>query len=100
MIPIEQRVAQVDGTPDYHLARSLAEYQMGRYRESIASARRAIALRPEYAEAWNNVAAGHIALREWDLGIAAASEALRINPSLQIARNNLTFARQQVQNRK
>jgi tetratricopeptide (TPR) repeat protein len=100
VIPIEQQVARVDGTPEYHLARSLAEYQMGRYRESIASARRAIALRPEYAEAWNNVAAGHIGLREWDLGIAACEEALRINPSLQIARNNLAFARQQVQNRK
>jgi len=100
VIPIEQRVASVDGTPDYHLARSLAEYQMGRYRESIASARRAIALRPSYAEAWNNVAAGHIALREWDQGIAAGEEALRINPSLQIARNNLNFARQQLQNRK
>jgi tetratricopeptide (TPR) repeat protein len=100
VIPIEQRVASVDGTPDYHLARSLAEYQMGRYRESIASARRALALRPSYAEAWNNVAAGHIALREWDQGIAACEEALRLNPSLQIARNNLNFARQQMQTRK
>jgi tetratricopeptide (TPR) repeat protein len=100
VIPIEQRVAKVDGTPEYHLARSLAEYQMGRYRESIASARRAIALRPEYAEAWNNVAAGHIGLREWDQGIAACEEALRIDPSLQIARNNLNFARQQVQSRR
>ena len=99
VVPIEQSVARVDGTPEYHLARSLAEYRMARYRESIASARRAIALRPTYAEAWNNVAAGHNALREWAQGIAAGGEALRLNPSLQIARNNLDFARQQLQTR-
>jgi len=99
VVPIEQGVARVDGTPEYHLARSLAEYRMGRFAESIASARRALALRPGYAEAWNNVAAGHIALRQWDQGIAACEEALRLNPSLQIARNNLNFARQQVQKR-
>jgi tetratricopeptide (TPR) repeat protein len=98
--PIEQAVARVDGTAEYHLARSLAEYRIGRYRESIASAQRALALRPSYAEAWNNIAAGHNALREWDQGIAACEEALRINPSLQIARNNLDYARRQLLNRK
>jgi tetratricopeptide (TPR) repeat protein len=98
--PIEQAVARVDGTAEYHLARSLAEYRIGRYRESIASAQRALALRPSYAEAWNNIAAGHNALREWDQGISACEEALRINPSLQIARNNLDYARRQLLNRK
>jgi protein O-mannosyl-transferase len=87
----------VDNTAEYHLARSLAEFQMRRYRECIASARRALEIRPEYAEAWNNIAAAHNALREWSQGIAASEAALRINPSLQIARNNLAFARRQLQ---
>jgi tetratricopeptide (TPR) repeat protein len=100
VVPIEQGVAGVGNTPEYHLARSLAEYQMRRYRESIASAKRAIELRPSYAEAWNNVLAGHNALGEWDQAIPAGEEALRLNPSLQIARNNLNFARQQIQNRR
>ena len=34
---------------------------------------------------------------EWDAGIAAADEALRLNPSLSIARSNLAYARQQKQ---
>ena len=93
-------VIRVDNTAEYHLARSLAEYQMARYRDSIASAQRAIALRPGYAEAWNNVAAGHIALKEFEPGIAAGEEALKYNPSLQIARNNVAYARQQLQARK
>lgn len=97
---IEQSVARVDNTPEYYLARSLAEYQMARYRESIASAKRAIELRPGYAEAWNNVAAAHNALNEFDQGIAAGEEALRLNPALQIARNNVAYARQRLQNRK
>jgi tetratricopeptide (TPR) repeat protein len=68
---------------------------MGKFRESIASAERAIALRPGYAEAFNNVAAGHNALGEWAPAIAAAENALRLNPALQIAQNNLSYARAQ-----
>ena len=87
--------ARLDGTPEFFLARSLAEHQMSRYRESLASAERAIALRPDYAEAFNNVAAAHLALGEWDEAIGAAEVAVRLNPQLQIAQNNLAFARQQ-----
>jgi tetratricopeptide (TPR) repeat protein len=99
-LPIEQAAARMDGTAEYHLARSLAEFRMRRYRECIASARRALDVRPEYAEAWNNIGAAHNALSEWTQGIAASEQALRINPSLQIARNNLAYARQQLQNKK
>ena len=95
--PIASAAATVDNTAEYHLARSLAEFQMRRYRECIASARRALEIRPQYAEAWNNIGAAHNALAEWSEGIAASEAALRINPSLQIARNNLAFARQQLQ---
>ena len=99
-IPIEKASARFDDTPEYYLARSLAAYQMGRFRDSIANAERALTLRPLYAEAWNNVAAAHNALGEWKEGIAAGQEALNINPSLQIARNNVNFARQHLQTAK
>jgi tetratricopeptide (TPR) repeat protein len=99
-VPVERAAARVDGTAEYHLARSLAEYQMRRYRECITWARRALEIRPAYAEAWNNIGAAHNALSEWAQGIAASEEALKINPSLQIARNNLAYARQQLQNKK
>lgn len=99
-LPVEQGAAVADNTPEYHLARSLAEYQMRRYRDSIGSARRAIALRPSYALAWNNVAAAHNALAEFEQGIAAGEEAVRLDPSLQIARNNVDYARRQLVNRK
>jgi tetratricopeptide (TPR) repeat protein len=41
------------------------------------------------AEAWNNIGAGEARLLQWDEAIHAEQEALRLNPELQIAKNNL-----------
>lgn len=79
-------------TADGFVAQSLAEYRASRFRESIASAEAALKLKPDYAEAYNNIAAGHNALGEWDLGIAAAQQAVKLKPSLEIAKNNLAYA--------
>jgi Flp pilus assembly protein TadD len=96
-VALAASLARFGGSPEYFLSRSLAEYRIGRYRECMASAARALALRPAYAEAYNNIAAAHNALGEWDAGIAAAEEAVKLNPALEIARNNLAYARQQRQ---
>jgi Flp pilus assembly protein TadD len=96
-VALATSLAARGGTPEFYLSRSLAEYQMGRFPASIQSARRALALKPDYAEAYNNVAAGYNAMHQWDEGIAAATEALRLNPGLTIARNNLAYALQQKQ---
>jgi tetratricopeptide (TPR) repeat protein len=79
-------------TPESLLDRSLHEYQAGRYAECIAAAMRALQLRPDYAEAYNNIAAGYIKLERWDEAIRAAHEALRIKPDYQLAKNNLAWA--------
>ena len=52
-------------------------------------------MRPGYAEALNNIAAGHQALHEWDEAIASAGEAVRLRPDFQLARNNLAWSQQQ-----
>jgi tetratricopeptide (TPR) repeat protein len=96
-LPVERAAAPADNTADYYIARSLAEYQIGRFRDSLASATRATALQPSSAEAWNNVAAAHNALGQFDQGIAAGEKAVALNPSLEIARNNLAYARRQLQ---
>jgi len=77
---------------DGYVTISLRQYTARQFRESIESAKQALKLRPGYAEAYNNIAAGHNALGEWDEGIAAAREAVRLNPGLAIARNNLAYA--------
>ena len=67
-------------------------YQRGRYRDTIEAASETLKLVPDSAEAYNNIAAAHAALREWDEAIRAAREALRIRPDFPLARNNLSWA--------
>ncbi len=79
-------------TPEAWLTVSHLEYQTGRYEECIRAAKKALELRPDFAEAYNNLAAGYNSLGRWDEGIAAATEAVRLNPNDALARNNLQWA--------
>lgn len=79
-------------TPEEFLNLSLRLNQTGQYRASIAAAHGALRLRPDYAEAWNNIAAGYASLGQWDEAIRAAQQAIRFKPDFQLARNNLAWA--------
>jgi tetratricopeptide (TPR) repeat protein len=78
-----------------YLNLSLSRHMAGRYRESIQAAQQAIVLRPDFPEAYNNMAAAYEALQLWDQAIAAARQALKIRPGFQLAQNNLTWSEQQ-----
>lgn len=82
-------------TPESYLELSLAHFQAGRYMDCVGAAQEAVKLRPNYAEAYNNIAAGYNALQMWDEGIQAASEAVRLKPDWDLAKNNLAHARRQ-----
>ena len=90
-----EALAQSRPSPDNFLELSSLYHQVGRYQDCIAAARQALRLRPDFAEAYNNMAAAYASLGQWDQTIRAASEALRIQPDFQFARNNLEFARSQ-----
>jgi protein O-mannosyl-transferase len=79
-------------TPEGWIDVSLRYYQSGAYRDCARAANEALALRPGYAEAWNNLAAAHNSLHEWDLAINAAEKALVLRPDFELARNNLAVA--------
>jgi len=79
-------------TPEQFLDESLAFYQSKQYEQCILAARAALKLRPNYAEAYNNIAAANNAMGKWDEGIRAADEALRLNPNFVLARNNRQYA--------
>jgi protein O-mannosyl-transferase len=96
-------LAQTDGqapthsageTPESYLALSLQYYREARYAESIAACRAALALRANYAEAWNNIGAAYNKLGRYEEAAAACEEALRLKPDLELARNNLQYARE------
>ena len=82
-------------SPEKLLELSTLYHQLGRYQDCIAAAKQAVRLRPNFAEAYNNMAAAYASLGQWDQTIWAASEALRIQPDFQFARNNLEFAKYQ-----
>ncbi len=82
-------------TPEDLLDLSLRLYQERKYEESLAAARNALTLRPEWDLAWNNICAAQNSLGRWDEAIAAGEQAVRLNPDNQLARNNLAVARAQ-----
>jgi len=92
---VAQNPGTVSKTPEQLLNLSLQHYQAGRFEDCIGTAREALHLRPDYAEAYNNIAAANQSLRRWDEAIDAAKEAIRIKPEFQLARNNLAYATQQ-----
>jgi len=79
-------------TPEELVNSSLRLNQAGLYSQSIAAARSALRLRPDYPEAWNNIAAGYAGLGNWDQAILAAQQAIRLKPDFQLAKNNLAWA--------
>ncbi len=71
---------------------SLEYYNAGRFNDCVSAARHALKLRPNYAEAYNNIAAGYQGLHDWDASIDALRQALRIKPNYPLAKNNLALS--------
>ena len=67
-------------------------HRQRRYQESIAASKEALKLKPDYAEAYNNIAASNQAMGRWDEAIQAAQEAVKLKPEFQLAKNNLQYS--------
>jgi tetratricopeptide (TPR) repeat protein len=80
-------------TPEQWLELSLAQYRAGRYQECVEFSRHALELRPDYAEAYNNVCAAENAMGHHANAIAACERALALRPDFPLARNNLALAK-------
>ena len=80
-------------TAEGWLELSLRQYQAGFYELSIASSREALKLRPDYAEAFNNICAGENAMARFAEAIPACERALALKPDFPLARNNLAYGR-------
>jgi protein O-mannosyl-transferase len=83
----------LETTPESYVSRSLGYFQHARYEQAIEAAREALRLRPDYAEAWNNIAASDNCLSRFADAIQAAERALRLKPDFELAKNNLALAR-------
>lgn len=88
-------VVPAQPTPEALLDASLTAYQRRDFEGCIRLAQMALKLRPNYAEAYNNIIAANNSLSRWDDAILAGHEALRIRPDYELARNNLAWAESQ-----
>jgi len=87
-----QAAGPAAGSAEALLHESAGYCRAGKFEDCIAAAQKAIALKPDYAEAYNNIAASYIALHRADDAIPAANEAVRLRPDWELARKNLQRA--------
>jgi len=80
-------------TAESYLALSLQRYGKKRYPEAIAACRAALKLRPDYAEAWNNIGAACNQLGPLRASRSSVRTGVTLQTDLQLARNNLQYAR-------
>lgn len=89
---LEAERIKLSGNPEKYLQLSLDYYLDGRYDLCINAANQAITLRPNYAEAYNNIGSAYIALQQFDKALTALKTALNIKPGFSLAKNNLSLA--------
>jgi uncharacterized protein (TIGR02996 family) len=82
-------------TADDYLNESNALWRAGKFPECIAAAQQALKLKPDFAEAWNNIAAAYGSMAQWDNEIDAATKAIQFKSDFQLAKNNLAWAQSQ-----
>lgn len=79
-------------TAETWLNQSLAFFNTGDYKKCIEAANKALALKPGYDLAYNNICAAYNRLQKWDEAIAAGEKGLKLNPDNQILKNNLAVS--------
>lgn len=79
-------------TPEYFLNLSLQYFRARQFEKSIEAARKALQIKPDYDQAYNNICAAYNELGQWDRAIEAGEKAVKLNPNNQLARNNLAVS--------
>jgi protein O-mannosyl-transferase len=88
--------AQENKDPAVYLELSLSLYNKGDYKGCIQACEEALKIKPDFAEAWNNICSAYNAMQQWEKGAEACEKALQINPSFERAANNLQWAKQNI----
>jgi len=78
-------------TPEDYVDMSEREYNAGEYEQCVRDATESLKLRPGMPAAWYNISLCNAQLDNWDAAVAAATEALRIEPESDVVRENLEW---------
>jgi protein O-mannosyl-transferase len=81
--------ASNEPTPENYLNLSLEFYLAEKYDKSIEAAKEALKLKPDYADAYNNICSAYNMLGEYAEAEKACKKALEIKPDYELAKNNL-----------
>jgi tetratricopeptide (TPR) repeat protein len=76
---------------------SRSNYQVGRYQQCIATAQQALKLKPNFADAYNNIGIAYTKLQKYDKAVGALKQALLIKPGYVLAQNNLIQAAKEIE---
>jgi tetratricopeptide (TPR) repeat protein len=79
----------------YWIDLSMVQYRQGEYLKCIESARKALILESDNAEAYNNIGVAYAQMQQWDDAIRNEEKAVALRPDFQLAKNNLAWARSQ-----
>ncbi len=79
--------------PEEFLNLSLMYYNASDYEGCIRAAQRALRLKPDYAEAYNNICSAYNAMNKFEEGVKACESALKIKPGYTLAQGNLNYAK-------
>lgn len=86
--------AAKNASPENYLNISLQLYNAGRYEDCIKACEKAIELKPDYSEAYNNMCTAYNMLKKWDKAAEACKKAVALKPDYTLAKNNLNWALQ------
>jgi tetratricopeptide (TPR) repeat protein len=83
-------------TKENYLRFGIYYHYQGNYEKAIELYQKAIAINPEFYEAYNSLGAAYSAMQQWEKAIQAIEKSLQINPRNQSAINNLEWAKSQL----
>lgn len=96
LLQVEEENSVSYTTPEQFLNLSLMYYNAGNYRGCINAAQKALQLKPDYAEAYNNIGTSYNQLQQFDSAVIACEKAVQLKPDFQLAKNNLNWAKSQL----
>ncbi|MFM2386215.1 MAG: hypothetical protein RL660_972 [Bacteroidota bacterium] len=83
-------------TPENFIELSLAFYNIKNWQASISAAQEALALRPNYVPAYNNMCAAYNQLQLWQQALDAGNKGLAIDPNNKLIKGNLQLSLQKL----
>lgn len=82
-------------TPQDLFKIGIKKYNEGDYLGCIAANQKILELNPKSFDAWNNICAAYNQLKEYDKAIDACNKAVALDPTNEIPRNNIEWAKMQ-----